>query len=109
MHGEADSHLYRIAAEAVANAAKHADAHTITIRLTIDDGDLVLSVEDDGVGIPDAPIPTDGVGLRMMRYRADLIGAQLVIEPGEGGGTVVRCRLPLESTMSEVGISPTPD
>jgi two-component system CheB/CheR fusion protein len=97
LRGEKASHLYRIASEAVNNAVKHANPKTITIRLTVEDDGLVLAVEDDGIGIPEHVESTDGLGLHIMRYRANLIGAHLQVGPdAEKGGTCVRCRLPLE-------------
>jgi len=88
-------HLFRIAQEAVANALKHATPGEIRIGLRERTGELVLEIEDDGVGLPE-PIPAgDGIGLRVMRHRAQLIGATLEITPSAAGGTLVRCCLPL--------------
>jgi len=92
--GEAASHLYRIASEAVSNAVKHADPSAVTIRLAVEEDRLVLTVQDDGTGLPDDTDASEGLGLHIMQYRADLIGARLTIEPGPEHGTVVRCRLP---------------
>lgn len=88
-------HLYHITQEAVTNATKHANPRRIAIDCGVDDGEFVLRVRDNGVGIPD-PIPKEaGMGLRIMKYRADMIGAALAIEPNPHGGTRVTCRLPL--------------
>jgi len=87
--------LYRIAAEAVTNAVKHAHAHRIDIRLARNDGHLVLEVADDGRGIPEE-LNSQGSGLRIMRYRAKLIGAELSIRRRAAGGTAVTCSLPGE-------------
>jgi two-component system CheB/CheR fusion protein len=89
--------LYRIAQEAVTNAVRHAHASTITIRHVADAEGLMLRVEDDGEGIPeDVAEHPEGLGLRTMQHRADLIGAQLDVSPrrtnGESG-TVVTCLL----------------
>ena len=89
--------LFHIAHEAVRNAVIHARADQIVIGLEEDDGQLRLRVCDDGVGIAPAAGRPAGMGLRLMRYRAALIGADLTIMPAEGGGTVVLCVLPLES------------
>jgi two-component system CheB/CheR fusion protein len=91
------SHLYRIAAEAVNNAIKHGDPDCVDLALHRDDGQLFLVVQDDGVGISEQAPDASTLGLNMMRYRANLIGAQLHIGPGEAGGTVVRCSLPMAS------------
>jgi PAS domain S-box-containing protein len=87
------THVYLIAQEAVHNAVKHAHAHTVRISLAANGG-LVLSVRDDGVGMPARSEGKRGLGLRIMRNRAAIIGAKLTIEPGAPSGTVVTCALP---------------
>lgn len=86
-------HLYRIAQEAINNAVKHAEAEHIWIRLATDGDTLRLSVRDNGRGLPDASSATDGLGQRVMQYRADLIGATLTIKSAPSNGTLVTCRL----------------
>ncbi len=88
------THLYRIAQEAISNALKHAQATCIRIMLQSASDRIVLSVSDDGKGIPATKKATDGMGLRIMGYRADLIGATLNVGPSEDGGTVVVCTVP---------------
>ena len=90
---EVSSQLFRIAQEAVANAVRHAGATRIRIELGGDGHGLRLVVEDDGAGIASAA-PSDGMGLRIMRYRAELIGGVLSVGPAPGGGTSVSCLLP---------------
>jgi signal transduction histidine kinase len=87
--------LYRIAQEAVTNAVKHARAGTIGINLSSDASTVRLVVVDDGVGIGAATSKTDGLGLRIMRYRATSVGAVLSIERVTAGGTAVTCTLRL--------------
>ena len=87
----ASTHLFRLAQEAVNNAVKHGKAHCVTIRLHRLDGRLVLSIMDDGFGIPKEGIKRGGLGLRIMTYRAQKVGGTLDIAPGEAGGTVVSC------------------
>jgi two-component system CheB/CheR fusion protein len=89
----AEHHLYRIAQEAALNAVRHAQASHIDLRLESDNGDVVLTVEDDGIGI-DASGQNGGMGLHTMEYRAHLLGATLQIEATSTGGTRVVCRLP---------------
>jgi signal transduction histidine kinase len=84
--------LYRIAQEAVANAAKHARAQRIVIELDAVDGELKLNIFDDGIGL-DAASETSGLGLKMMRDGANLIGASLTAERNPAGGTIVACVL----------------
>jgi PAS domain S-box-containing protein len=90
------THLYLIAQEAVHNALKHAKPRNIKIGLRSNPG-LVLRVQCDGIGMPARPETNTGLGLRIMRNRAAIIGAHLTIEPAEPSGTVVTCRL-LKST-----------
>lgn len=83
-------HLYRIAQEAVANAVKHGAAQNISIALFKKRHYGVLQIVDDGKGM--APgVSSSGMGLRINRYRANAIGADIEIRPGKRGGTVVEC------------------
>jgi two-component system sensor kinase FixL len=85
-------HLYRIAQEAINNALKHGHAHTITIRLAAEDEQITLSIHDDGAGFSPPNFDEHGMGLRIMKYRAGMIGGSLAVRPGPGGGgTVVAC------------------
>jgi len=86
--------LFRIVQEAVNNAAKHARAKQIDVELKTDENQIMLQVRDDGVGIPDDLEQTTGMGLRIMRHRAGVIGATLNVGPADGGGTLVTCSLP---------------
>lgn len=91
--------LYYIAREAVTNAVKHADASTVTIRLAANKGYCELSVHDDGAGIPaDSDPRTPGLGLKTMRYRARLIGAQFSIDTSPRRGTRVVCRVSVHAS-----------
>jgi signal transduction histidine kinase len=86
------TNLYRIAQEAIANAIRHGGARRITVRLAAREGGGTLTVEDDGRGMPPAAAQdAPGMGLRTMRYRADLCGGGLSLEPGSGSGTRVVC------------------
>jgi two-component system, chemotaxis family, CheB/CheR fusion protein len=89
----AATHLYLIAQEAVHNAVKHARASQVRITLNRNGG-LVLRIQDDGIGIPAQPAEEQGLGLRIMHNRANIIGAKLTIEPAQPSGTVVTCALP---------------
>lgn len=84
--------LYRIANEAVTNAAKHADCARIVLRVRRLPGGLALSVADDGKGMPHET--GDGLGLRIMGYRAGLLGAELKVSSAGGRGTTITCRVP---------------
>src|SRR6266540_4172817 len=85
--------LYRIAQEAAINAAKHAAAERIDIRVTVDGSELTLAIEDDGIGFPDKVSDSKGLGLRLMRHGAALIGATLSVQRHGRSGTVATCKL----------------
>ena len=89
------THLYRIVQEAATNAGKHSRAGRVTISLEDDDEAITVRVEDDGVGLQTKEEDAEGMGLRIMRYRSQMIGASLDLRPAEGGGTAVVCRCPL--------------
>lgn len=86
------THLYLIAQEAVRNAVKHARSRNVHITLESNHR-LVLRVTDDGIGMPVRETENPGLGLRIMRNRAAIIGAALTIEPGKPTGTRVTCSL----------------
>jgi PAS domain S-box-containing protein len=90
------SQLFRIVQEAVHNAIRHAAPRLILIRLTKAGGQVTLEIRDDGNGLASPRPASKGMGLRTMKYRADSIGAELTVGPGEGRGTVVSCLLPIE-------------
>src|SRR5262249_371894 len=86
------THLYLIAQEAVHNAVKHGKPRNIRISLH-STPDLVLRVLCDGIGIKVRMEANEGLGLRIMRNRAAIIGAKLTIEPAKPTGTLVTCIL----------------
>lgn len=87
--------VYAIALEAVNNAVRHGGAREIIIELTGRAGSGHLVVEDDGRGFDPRKTFADGMGLRIMRYRAGLTGGHLEITPREPRGIKVHCRFPL--------------
>ena len=88
-----DLHIYRIAQEAVTNAVKHSRATEILIALSGDHASHQLMVQDNGTGF-DCRIPEGrAMGLAIMRYRANLIGAGLDVYSAPGEGTRVTCRI----------------
>jgi PAS domain S-box-containing protein len=91
---DTSDHLYRIAQEAVTNARRHAKAGLIQVTLDIAPDTVRLEVQDNGIGLASQPADTSGMGLRIMRYRAGMIGARLSIAPGDHGGTLVACECP---------------
>jgi signal transduction histidine kinase len=96
---EITTHLFRIAQEAVHNAVKHGMPKHISIALTKPRGRVMLVVRDDGSGVPAGPATrSGGLGMRIMQYRANAIGAQLAVEKPAAGGTLVRCTLKREES-----------
>lgn len=87
------AHLFRIAQEAVSNAIRHGQATSIEIGLTALPERLVLAVKDNGVGLPPAHARGSGMGLRIMHYRAAVVGGSLAAQRDPNGGTTVVCSL----------------
>ena len=84
--------LLRCLQEALANTAKHADAHRVIVRIVVDDEDVVLAVADDGRGF-DTAAPRAGFGLDGMTERVALAGGELQVSSSAGTGTTLRVRL----------------
>jgi signal transduction histidine kinase len=91
---EAAAHLYQIAREATTNAARHAQPETVVIDVVQTDGSTSLTITDDGVGIQEGAERTDGLGIRIMRYRAHLMQTEVDVSRGPKRGTVVHCTVP---------------
>lgn len=89
------THAYRIAQEAVTNALKHAKPWNVLVTLATENGQIVLTIEDDGTGLSTSGTGM-GSGREIMRARAAVIGGTLQIVPGVAGGTIVRCCFPQE-------------
>jgi two-component system, LuxR family, sensor kinase FixL len=90
----AATHLFRIAQEAISNALKHGGARNVQVDLEKRGKEISLSITDDGRGFtPGAP--ASGMGLRIMRYRAGMIGGKVRVESTEGRGTKVVCTAPI--------------
>jgi signal transduction histidine kinase len=94
------THLYRIAQEAITNAIKHGKAKHVNISLKKTDGAIVLTITDDGVGLSDNARSGQGMGLRIMAYRANLMGAIFSVERLLESGTRVTCKLPSNSVVN---------
>jgi two-component system sensor histidine kinase UhpB len=85
--------IYRVAQEAMTNIARHAEATQAWLELRTVGDRLVLTVSDNGRGLPEGAA-TSSQGIRGMRERAMLVGATLKLEPRRGGGTVVELSIP---------------
>ena len=93
-HAAVEVAAYAIAGEAFGNALRHSVASRIQLTAEQHDGDLVVAVCDNGIGMPARPRP--GVGMISMRERAAEVGGRLEVAATNGGGTTVRATLPLE-------------
>jgi PAS domain S-box-containing protein len=102
---ELSNHLYRIAQEAVRNAVRHGQARSIRLHLHGARAKVRLTVTDDGVGMPADAVDAPGMGLKIMRYRARILGGEVRFERADppngsqGGarqGTRIVCECPLE-------------
>ena len=96
--------LYRIVQEAVHNAVEHGHAGQVWIDLGFNHQNMVLTVRDDGKGF-DASTDSDGMGLRIMQYRAQCIGGSCEVQSNCAKGTIVTCRVPLQA---DGGVRPIP-
>jgi len=97
--GPVAAQLYRIAQEAVRNAVEHGAAREVLIELKFGHRDMLLTVHDDGEGF-NTKTNGNGMGLRIMRYRAQFIGGSCELQTDPGKGTTVCCRVPLEAQPS---------
>jgi PAS domain S-box-containing protein len=88
--------LSKIAQEALTNAIKHGKATQVAISLVADPQHLRLTIENDGIAFPDLQGRTTGMGLRIMNYRASLIGGSLEVRANGSEGAKVCCCMPLE-------------
>jgi PAS domain S-box-containing protein len=90
----AQMNLYRIAQEAVRNAVRHGKARRIAIGLETRENRIVLSVRDNGAGIPIKLPKSKGLGLRIMDHRASILGGFVRVRKAPKGGTTVVCSIP---------------
>ena len=85
--------IYRVAQEALTNVARHAEATTVELQLRDTQEGIVLTVRDDGRGMPEGAAASSH-GVRGMRERAMLVGATLLIDSQSGAGTVIELSIP---------------
>ncbi len=87
------THLYRITQEGISNAIQHGKAQNIEVSFTQNTENITLAIKDDGIGmIPDFKSPK-GIGLKIMRYRAHMMGATFEIQTIKPQGVVLECVL----------------
>ncbi|MDB6123058.1 MAG: Multi-sensor signal transduction histidine kinase [Pedosphaera sp.] len=89
--------FYKITQEAVTNAVKHGKTKQVAIHLVNTDSTLMLTIRNDGMPFPSMIDQNKGMGLRIMKYRANTIGASVDVKPAKPTGTVVTCLLPLNA------------
>jgi signal transduction histidine kinase len=92
--------IYRILQEALNNAAKHSQADTVTILLTIEDPELIFQIEDNGCGfdpqgLSNKPESLNGLGLQNMQERTEICGGSFSLHSRPGAGTRIRASFPL--------------
>jgi signal transduction histidine kinase len=91
--GEASiTHLYRIAQEAISNAVRHGGATDVAISVAVQGSEAILSISDNGGGYTEPEKNHQGMGLRIMKYRAGMIGGTFEISSPNATGCVVSCR-----------------
>lgn len=86
------THVYYIVQEAVHNAVKHSKADHISINLTNRSDSVILTIEDNGIGF-NKSVNCQGMGIRIMSYRANWIGASLELDTLKERGTIVRLEI----------------
>ncbi len=102
-------HLYYIVLEAVANASKHGSAGNVTISLEPAGEQFQISVQDDGTGFSPPAGGHRGMGIRIMQYRARVIGATLRLQSQPGFGTCVTCQfVPVSTEVLQTAGTPRP-
>lgn len=92
--------LFRIAQEALNNVHKHAGARKVRLRLSIEDEDVVLRIEDDGRGFDPATRTSGSHGLAGMRHRVQMFAGRLVLRSAPGRGTLVEARVPTRAALA---------
>lgn len=103
---DAATALYRIAQEALTNVARHAGAGRVEVTLAADAEVVALRIADDGRGVPLTSPGRLALGLLGMKERAALLGGDVTVAPGAGGGTVVRAALPRTCVVCSEGPRP---
>jgi signal transduction histidine kinase len=97
-----EERLYRIAREALSNIRKHAQAREVQISLQRREGNVQLTVQDDGRGFnPWEPAPPGHFGILGMGERASLLGGRLDVESRPGHGTLIRAVVPIRRSSGE--------
>ena len=92
--------IYRIAQEALSNVLSHAEADQVTVRLVSTPEEILLSIEDNGLGFEPSEAPRERYGLVGISERARLLGGQAKVESSAGLGTRISIRVPVSTPRS---------
>jgi signal transduction histidine kinase len=87
--------LYRVLQEALSNIVKHAQASHVWVDLSIDEGNIILTVQDNGQGFRTGIAQSNGMGLSSMRERVTIAGGHFTISSMQKRGTILTARFPL--------------
>jgi signal transduction histidine kinase len=94
---ETETHLFRIAQEALTNVARHSGAKRVQMKLDKTNGHLCLSMQDDGRGLDTALANNRGMGMIGMRARARSAGGDVEVRAAHGGGVLIEVRVPVRN------------
>ena len=102
---ETETHLFRIAQEALTNVARHSGAKRVWMSLTQKPGEVTLAIRDDGRGLPAASVngsaAVNGMGMIGMRARARSTGGDVMVRSKPGAGLEIEVRVPEPTTKHE--------
>jgi signal transduction histidine kinase len=98
---ETETHLFRLAQEALTNVARHSGAHNAVVTLDSQGGEVCLAIRDDGRGLPAAGAGRLGMGMIGMRARARSVGGDLSVRSKEGQGVEIEVRVPVDGAEHE--------
>jgi two-component system sensor histidine kinase UhpB len=102
---ETETHLFRIAQEALTNIARHASAQHVQVTLTSNGQDIRLSIQDDGRGLSGASSTGRGLGLIGMRARARSFGGDVTVHSRPGQGVLIEVQVPLRDETHSHSVS----
>jgi two-component system sensor histidine kinase UhpB len=94
LSADATAQMYKIAQESVSNAIKHGKAKRVSVVLARKEAQVFLRIKNDGIPYETGREPSNRLGMRIMKYRANIIGGELEIKPNGNSGTLVTCTLP---------------
>ena len=108
MPDEMETHLFRIAQEALTNIARHANATRVTVELHSEEDELRLTVSDNGKGLPKTPLAGQSLGMTGMRARARAVGGVFSVGSAGERGVRIEARAPMPEPIKEEEHEPHP-